>query len=72
MIECLECSYKGAPQPILTENTMQGCVEVCPNCKGINYDVYVGPQNFFATKNFIPTIATSYMELAKMNSNYEQ
>ena len=70
MIKCLECNYLGNPLPVSTENSVEGCVEICPNCKGVNYDTYLPEEDFLSTKNLEPTVGTSYMELAKLNSNH--
>lgn len=70
MIVCIECEYRGNPETVSTENSVEGCVEICPNCKGVNYDTYLPDLDFLSTKNIEPTVGTSYMELAKKNSNY--
>jgi hypothetical protein len=70
MIHCLECGFKGNPETVSSENTVEGCVEICPDCKGVNYDTYLADHEFLSIRNFEPTVGTSYTEIAKLNSNY--
>jgi hypothetical protein len=70
MIKCLECNYLGNPLPVSSENSVEGCVEICPDCKGVNYDVILDNQQRLSPPKTDPeTIATSFMEIAKLNSN---
>lgn len=39
MIKCIECGYTGPAK--FTDEAVKECYEVCPQCNGINYDVFV-------------------------------